>query len=59
MRRSISIAGHIVLSINAIDGARKVFGRFAIKEVETTYTISTATSSGGKRVKKLIVRGPC
>ena len=51
------IAGSFVLSINATDGAREVFGRFAIEEVETTYTISTATSGGGKRVKELIVRG--
>lgn len=50
------ISGQFILSINATGGAREVFGRFAIEEVETTYTISTATSGGGKRVKELIVR---
>jgi hypothetical protein len=35
-----------------------VFGRFATEEVETIYTIATATIGGGKRVGELIVRGP-
>jgi DNA adenine methylase len=51
-----AIAGRFVLSINATDGAREVFGRFDVEEVETTWTISTATAGGGKRVKELIVR---
>ncbi|MDO7843479.1 DNA adenine methylase [Sphingomonas immobilis] len=52
------LKGRFVLSINAADGAREVFGRFAIEEVETTYTISTAATGGGKRVRELIVTGP-
>jgi DNA adenine methylase len=46
------------LLINATDGAREVFSRFAIEEVETTYTISTVTTGGGKRVRELVVRRP-
>lgn len=34
----------------------EVFGRFRLDEVETTYTISTATSGSGKRAGELIVR---
>lgn len=52
-----AIAGRFVLSINATDGAREVFGRFSFEEVETTWTISTATTGGGKRVTELIVSG--
>ncbi|WP_242137881.1 DNA adenine methylase [Sphingomonas sp. TREG-RG-20F-R18-01] len=51
------IAGGFILTINATDGAREVFGRFDQVEVDTTYTIATASSGGGKRVKELIVRG--
>jgi DNA adenine methylase len=52
------IAGRFVLSINATEGARDVFGRFNVEEVETTYTIATASTGGGKRVRELIVSGP-
>lgn len=52
------ITGRFILSINATDGAREVFGHFAIEEVETTYTIATASAGGGTRAKELIVRGP-
>ena len=51
------IAGRFILTINATDGAREVFGRFDVGEAETTYTIATAATGGGKRVKELIVRG--
>ena len=51
------IAGRFILTINATDGAREVFGRFDVVEAETTYTIATAATGGGKRVKELIVRG--
>jgi DNA adenine methylase len=51
------IAGRFILTINATDGAREVFGRFNVVEAETTYTIATAATGGGKRVKELIVRG--
>ena len=52
-----AIAGRFVLSINDHPVARAAFGRFAIEEVETTYTLQTATTGGGKRVTELIVRG--
>lgn len=51
------IAGSFILSINDTPLSRDVFGRFAIEEVETTWTISTASTGGGKRVTELIVRG--
>lgn len=50
-----TIAGKFVLSINATDGSREVFRPFQVEEVETTYTISTATAGGAKRVLELIV----
>ncbi len=49
------ITGQFVLSINATPGAREVFTRFRVDDVETTYTVGTA-SGGGKRVGELIVR---
>lgn len=52
-----TIAGRFVLSINDTAGAREVFGRFQLAEVETTYTISTASSGSGKRAGELIVSG--
>ncbi len=48
------IRGRFILSINATDGARAVFSRFQIEEVETTYTVS---AGGGKRVTELIITG--
>jgi len=51
------IAGRFILSINDTPGAREVFARFAIEEVETTYTISTATTGKGKRAGELIISG--
>ena len=56
-RASARHRDRFILSINDTPGAREAFGRFAIEEVETTYTISTASSGGGKRVGELIVRG--
>lgn len=50
------IEGRFVLSINATPGAREMFGRFTMDEVETTYTIATATAGAGKRVGELIIR---
>ena len=50
------VAGRFVLSINDTPGAREVFGRFAIEQVETTYTVGTNTGAG-KRVGELIVTG--
>jgi DNA adenine methylase len=51
------IAGRLILTINAADGAREVFARFDVVEAETTYTIATAATGGGKRVKELVVQG--
>ena len=51
-----TIAGRFILSINDHPIARAAFGRFAIEEVETTWTIGTV-GGGGKRVTELIVRG--
>lgn len=51
------IAGQFILTVNATDGARGVFERFAIEEVGTTYTVGTP-HGGGKRVTELIVQGP-
>jgi DNA adenine methylase len=45
-----------ILWINDTPLAREVFGRFQLDEVETTYTIATATSGAGKRAGELIVR---
>ena len=40
-----------------MDKSRGASREFAIEEVKTTYTISTAATGGsGKRVKELIVR---
>lgn len=47
-----AIAGRFVLSINATDGARDVFSRFAIEEVGTTYTVG---SGAAKPVRELII----
>ncbi|WP_159981926.1 MULTISPECIES: DNA adenine methylase [unclassified Novosphingobium] len=49
------ISGRFVLSINDTPLAREVFGRFSFDEVQTTYTISTATGGSGKRAGELIV----
>nr|WP_197277411.1 DNA adenine methylase [Sphingomonas profundi] len=51
------ISGRFILSINDTPGAREVFGRFRIDEAETTWTLATAASGGGKRVTELIVSG--
>ena len=51
------IAGRFILSINDHPIAHAAFGRFAIEEVATTWTIGTAAGAG-KRVIELIVRSP-
>ena len=48
------IDGRFILTINATKGARDVFDRFEIEEVDTTYSIGTGAA---KAVKELIVRG--
>lgn len=51
------IAGRFILSINATPGAREIFARFSIEEVDTSWSLSTASSGGAKRVRELIVQG--
>jgi len=53
-----NIEGCFILSINDTPAARDTFGRFRIAEVETTYTIATATAGKGKRAGELIVSPP-
>lgn len=50
------IQGKFLLSINATAGAREVFDRFTVEDVETTWTISTNATGAGKKVTELIVR---
>lgn len=50
-----AIEGKFILSINATPGAREVFARFQIGDVETTYTIGTAAAGRSKQVGELIV----
>lgn len=50
------IAGRFILSINDTPGARAVFGRFTLSEIETTYTLGCKMTGAGKRVGELIVR---
>ncbi|MFZ3485182.1 DNA adenine methylase [Sphingomonas sp. 3-13AW] len=50
------IAGKFILSINATEGSREVFGRFNIEDVDTTWTIGTGNRAGAKKVTELIVR---
>lgn len=45
----------VIRRTNDTPGAREVFARFRVDDVETTYTVGTA-SGGGKRVGELIVR---
>ncbi len=49
------ISGRFILSINATEGAREIFNRFTVQDVETTYTLATRSSGRGKRVCELIV----
>ena len=50
------IAGRFILKINALDGARDVFGLFEVIEGNTNYTIATTSLGGGNRVKGLLGR---
>jgi DNA adenine methylase len=49
------IRGRFLLSINDTLGARKVFGEFAMEEVETSYSLSTATAGAAKKAGELII----
>lgn len=49
------IRGRFIMSLNDTPGARSCFGQFALKAIETTYTISTASSGGAKKAGELII----
>jgi len=51
------IAGRFIPTNNATDGARDVFGRFEVEEVDTKYSIGTSAADMGEPVTELIVRG--
>lgn len=51
------IRGRFILSINDAPEIRAAFSGFAIDEIETTYTLATASTGGGKRVRELIIQG--
>ncbi len=55
-RQLAAIAGKFILSINDTEGAREVFGRFRVDEVPTTWSLSTASAGGAKKVVELVVR---
>lgn len=50
-----NITGQFIMSINDTVGAREVFKRFDIATADTTWTMSTASTGGGKRVTELII----
>lgn len=50
-----AITGGFLLSINDTPGVRKVFARFRMLEVKTTYMIATATRGAGKPAGELII----
>jgi DNA adenine methylase len=51
-----ALKGRFILSINDTPGVREVFERFAIGEIDTTWTVGTS-HGGGKRVTELIITG--
>lgn len=52
------IRGRFLLSINDRPEVREIFGRFAIEEVETSYTVGKQAKSRGKRGELLVSRVP-
>lgn len=50
------IKGQFLMSINDVPEIRELFGRFAIKEVQTTYTIARSKEAAGARAELLISR---
>jgi DNA adenine methylase len=50
------IRGQFIMSINDTPFIRETFADFAIAEVETTWTLSTAAAGRGKKVTELIIR---
>ena len=51
------IRGRFILSINATPGAREIYGRFDVEEVDVTWSIATKSVGAPKKVRELIVRG--
>ncbi len=49
------IEGRFVLSINDTLGARKVFGEFMVEEVQTSYSLATASAGAAKKAGELII----
>jgi DNA adenine methylase len=49
------VAGRFIMSLNDTVGAREVFGRFTIDTADTSWTMSTAATGGGKKVTELII----
>lgn len=52
------ITGQFILSINDTPFIRETFARFRIDEVETTWTVSSASAGRGLKVTELIIRSP-
>jgi DNA adenine methylase len=50
------IQGRLILSINDTPFIRETFARFAVTEVDTTWSVSTASTGGAKKVTELIIR---
>ena len=53
-----SITGQFILSINDTPFIREAFAAFRIDEVETTWTLSSASAERAKKVTELIIRSP-
>ncbi|WP_242115361.1 DNA adenine methylase [Sphingomonas lacusdianchii] len=51
-----TIAGGFLMSINDTPLIREIFGRFAIEEVATTWTVSGHATRAGTKVTELIIR---
>lgn len=47
--------GKFLLSINDTPEVREIFSAFDIKDIETTWSLSTAATGGAKRVNELII----
>jgi DNA adenine methylase len=50
------IRGRFIMSINDTPFIRQAFAHFAITEVETTWSLSSAATGRGKKVTELIIR---
>jgi DNA adenine methylase len=47
--------GKFLLSINDTPAVREIFSAFEIRDIETTWTMATATTGAGKRVNELLI----